>query len=65
MPKLNGRQLVEAMAERLPSLKVIYMSGYTNTAIVRRGVFDDVPFLWKPFSIGDLATNVRETLDAA
>ena len=48
-----------------PSLKVMYLSGATDTAITRRGVFDDVPSIQKPFSISDLATKVRETPDAA
>jgi hypothetical protein len=48
-----------------PSLKVIYLSGATNTVIVRRGVVDVVPCMQKPFSISVLATKARETLDAA
>jgi hypothetical protein len=39
-----------------PSLKVIYLSGATNTVIVRRGVVDVVPCMQKPFSISVLAT---------
>jgi DNA-binding response OmpR family regulator len=45
---------------------VLFMSGYTNDEIIRRGlVSPGVPFLQKPFSPEDLATKVREVLDAA
>jgi signal transduction histidine kinase len=64
MPKLNGHQLAEALTERSPELKVIYVSGYTTAAIVQRGVYTDhVAFLQKPFTIGELGTKVREILD--
>jgi DNA-binding response OmpR family regulator len=65
MPKLNGRQLATTLLERAPSLKVLYVSGYTSTAIVERGVLDeDVAFLQKPFSLAELVAKVRASLDA-
>jgi signal transduction histidine kinase/ActR/RegA family two-component response regulator len=66
MPKLNGHQLAQALTKHLPDLKVIFVSGYTSTTVVERGVPDvNVAFLQKPFAIGDLAAKVRQTLDQA
>jgi signal transduction histidine kinase/ActR/RegA family two-component response regulator len=65
MPGLNGRALAERLLATRPALKVIFMSGYTNDAIVRRGVHNaETAFLQKPFSHEDLARMVREALDA-
>lgn len=65
MPKMNGRELVERMLSDRPGLKVLFMSGYTDTAIVRHGVLDQgVQLLQKPFSSVDLARRVRQTLTA-
>ena len=51
MPGLSGVELVEALRERTPGLCAIYMSGYTENAIVHRGELDaDVVLLEKPFT---------------
>jgi nitrogen-specific signal transduction histidine kinase len=64
MPEISGRQLVESLLPRHQGLKVLYMSGYTDDAIVRHGVMDaSDSFLQKPFSLPSLAKKVRDVLD--
>jgi PAS domain S-box-containing protein len=66
MPRMSGRALAEAVKRHRPDLKVLYMSGYTDDAIVQYGVLDPgTPFLHKPFTPGNLAHKVREVLDGA
>jgi two-component system cell cycle sensor histidine kinase/response regulator CckA len=65
MPTMSGRQLAEHVAFFRPGLKVLYMSGYTNSAIVPHGILEEgTPFLQKPFTPDSLTRNVREALDA-
>jgi PAS domain S-box-containing protein len=64
MPGVSGRQLAERIAVRRPEIAVLYMSGYTDDAIVHHGVLQQgTPYLEKPFSPDDLARKVREVLD--
>ena len=64
MPEMNGRDLAESLKARYPTLKVLFMSGYTANVIAHRGVLDEgVNFIQKPFSNRDLAVKVREVLD--
>ena len=66
MPGLSGRELSDALRRRNPSLRVLYVSGYTDDAVLRRGVeTEGVDFLPKPFTPADLARKVREVLDGA
>jgi PAS domain S-box-containing protein len=65
MPHLGGRQLVERLAAVRPGLKVLFLSGYTDDAVVRHGVREaEYAFLQKPFTPTALAQKVREVLDA-
>jgi CheY-like chemotaxis protein len=64
MPGMTGRQLAEAFAIARPGVRVLYMSGYTDDAVVRQGVLaEGLPFLQKPFTPNALALKVREVLD--
>jgi len=66
MPEQNGKELSDKLLAFSPGMKVLYMSGYTADIITNQGViFDNVQFLQKPFSIEDLASKVREVLDAS
>ncbi|MBI5533869.1 MAG: PAS domain S-box protein [Deltaproteobacteria bacterium] len=64
MPEMNGRDLAQQLLARYPSIKRLFMSGYTADVIAHHGVLDDgVFFIEKPFSEHALAAKVRETLD--
>jgi PAS domain S-box-containing protein len=64
MPELSGRELAERLCTLRPGLKVLYLSGHTDDAVVRQGVQEaHIPFLQKPFTPGQLAAKIREVLD--
>ena len=64
MPGVSGRALAQTLQSRNPAVKVLFMSGYTENAIVHHGVLDSgTHFLQKPFTPSMLATKVREVLD--
>ena len=66
MPGMNGRDLSNNLLSLYPQLKRLFMSGYTADIISQRGVLDqEVHFLQKPFSAAELATKVREALEAS
>ena len=64
MPGASGPELTRQLVERRPSLKVVYMSGYTDDAIVQHGVLNPgIAFLHKPFTSEALGRKIREVLD--
>ena len=65
MPRINGRELARQVASTRPSMKVLYMSGYTDDAIVQHDLADPgLEFIQKPFSTDELAYRIREVLDS-
>ncbi|HJV91254.1 MAG TPA: ATP-binding protein [Holophagaceae bacterium] len=65
MPGMNGRLVSELAQSIQPGLRVLFMSGYTDDAILRHGVLKEgVPFLEKPFMPSALRRRVRDALDA-
>jgi PAS domain S-box-containing protein len=64
MPGLSGPELTRSLVDRWPDLRVVYMSGYTEDSIIRRGVLDPgVAFLHKPFTSATLARTIRGALE--
>jgi two-component system cell cycle sensor histidine kinase/response regulator CckA len=65
MPGISGAETVRRLKLQRPDLKVLFMSGYTDDEVVRRGIVSSaVPFIQKPFAPAGLAAAVREALDA-
>jgi PAS domain S-box-containing protein len=63
MPGMGGREVAERLRPRLPDMRVLYVSGYTDDAVVRHGVLAaETAFLQKPFTPVTLAAKVREVL---
>jgi CheY-like chemotaxis protein len=64
MPGISGSTLVSRLEATRPGIKALYISGYTDNAIVHHGILDsNVAFLQKPFSTDDLACKVREVIN--
>jgi CheY-like chemotaxis protein len=65
MPEMGGGELARRLLERRPDLRVLYVSGYTNDELLRRGIPSGTLFVQKPFTSEDLMRRVRELLDQA
>jgi PAS domain S-box-containing protein len=66
MPGMSGQELAEEVKSQRPTMKVLFMSGYTENAIIHHGVLDpDIAFIQKPFKYDTLARKVREMLDGS
>ncbi|MFL5514861.1 MAG: ATP-binding protein [Gemmatimonadales bacterium] len=64
MPGMGGRELAAVLLARRPGLRLLYISGYTDDEVTRRGLLDaGAPFLEKPFEAEGLARRVREVLE--
>ncbi|MDB5876184.1 MAG: Histidine kinase, partial [Ramlibacter sp.] len=64
MPEVNGAKLADEVRRRRPDIKVLFTTGYTRNAVVHNGVLDPgVQMIGKPFTIDELASNLREVLD--
>jgi signal transduction histidine kinase len=65
MPRLNGRELAERLSRERPKMKALFMSGYTDDAVVRHGLLEaSIDFIQKPLTPEALALKLREVLDA-
>ena len=63
MPGMSGRELSEQLSASDPDIKILYLSGYTEDAVVHQGVLEPgTSFLQKPFTLQALARKVREVL---
>jgi DNA-binding response OmpR family regulator len=64
MPRMGGRELANLFANQRTGAKVLFLSGYTDDAIVRHGVLEaGVEFLQKPFRPGELVQRIRTILN--
>ena len=64
MPGMNGRDLAGRVSKMAPNVKMLFMSGYTENAVLRHGLEDDcAAYLQKPFALETLIAKVREVLN--
>jgi two-component system cell cycle sensor histidine kinase/response regulator CckA len=65
MPRMSGKEVADQLRNAHPETKVLFMSGYTDEAIVHHGIVDShIAFIQKPFSENALTRKVREVLDS-
>ena len=65
MPEMNGRQVADALLNARPGIKVLYLSGYTEQAIINHGVDAGRDFLAKPFSRETLSKKLNEVMSGS
>ena len=64
MPKMNGKELADALQKTRPEMKVIFISGYPHEVLAQRGVLDaNIHLIQKPFELDYLAGLIRKILD--
>jgi CheY-like chemotaxis protein len=64
MPRMGGREVANQLSMERPGLKVLYMSGYTDNAVLNNGILEkEVAFIQKPFTPGALTEKVRDVLE--
>lgn len=64
MPRMHGQDLSQQLTMRRPSLKTLFISGYTESAMIQQEMLHDgVAYLPKPFTPQELAASVRRVLD--
>lgn len=63
LPGMNGRELAEAIADLRPGVPVLWMTGYTDDHVLKRGIPAGADLLHKPFNPHDLVERVRALLD--
>ena len=64
LPRMGGSDLARRLGEIHPGMKVLYMSGYTDDAVILHGVrTEKMPFIQKPFTPSSLVRKIREVLD--
>ena len=64
MPEVNGRALAERLSRTSPSMRILFMSGYSDEAVDRHGeISPNAALIEKPFTDRTLARKVREVLD--
>jgi two-component system, cell cycle sensor histidine kinase and response regulator CckA len=64
MPEIGGRELARRLQQNRPELRVVFMSGYTDDDVMRRGLLEQgVPFLEKPLAPEALTTTMRKVLE--
>ncbi len=65
LPGMDGKALAERLCQTLPTIRILYCSGYTDDTIGHLGVIDDGPaFLAKPYSQEELGEKIRSVLDS-
>jgi two-component system cell cycle sensor histidine kinase/response regulator CckA len=64
MPQISGRELAQRVAPIRPEMRVLFMSGHTEDAILRHGVMNaTLTFVQKPFTLEALGRKIRAVLD--
>ncbi len=63
MPGISGRELAERVSQIRPGIKILYMSGYTDQAVIHHGILEsDAVLLQKPFTLATLSSKLRDIL---